>query len=160
MSQWLDLGNQSQACITIPESCGMGGGTISAWVKRDGNHAEGGVISSMTQVQTSFTIVSHNNNLRYTADYNVFPFYLYCSNLFSIVVDRILYNLKILANTSPFCGGTDASVLDFWWCCLWVSKPKWAALFMLSGGICVTCSGDSSLVQHLPTWQPSHSLPT
>ena len=104
MSQWLDLGNQSQACITIPESCGMGGGTVSAWVKRDGNHAEGGVISSMTQVQTSFTIVSHNNNLRYAADHNVFPFCMDWSNLCSIVVDRISYILNVLEDISHVFG--------------------------------------------------------
>ena len=90
MSQWLDLGNQSQACITIPESCGTQGGTVSAWVKRDGNLAEGRVISSMTQVQTSFTIVSHNNNLRYAVDHNVLPFCMDWSNLLSIVANRIL----------------------------------------------------------------------
>ena len=109
-SQWLDLGNQSRACITIPEPCGAHGGTVSAWVKRDGNHAEGGVISSMTQVQTSFTIVLHNNNLRYAADHNVFLFYLCCSNLCSIVVDRILYILKVLETISHFCRGTDTPV--------------------------------------------------
>ena len=41
-------------------------------------------------------------------------------------------------------------VLDFWWCLIWFSKPEWAALFMLGGG-----------VLHIPeitlwcnTWQP------
>ena len=33
MQQWLDLGNQSQACITVPETCGTQGGTISVWIK-------------------------------------------------------------------------------------------------------------------------------
>ena len=33
---------------------------------------------------------------------------------------------------------TDTPVLDFWWRLLWVSKPAWAALFELGGGICVT----------------------
>ena len=41
---------------------------------------------------------------------------------------------------SPFCGATDNPVLDFWWCLLWVSKPEWAALFVLGGGIHVTFS--------------------
>ena len=87
MSQWLDLGNQSKACITIPESCGARGGTLSAWVKRGGNHAEGGVISSMTGVQTSFTIVSDNNQFRYAADHSGMPFCMGCLNKPSIVVD-------------------------------------------------------------------------
>ena len=33
---------------------------------------------------------------------------------------------------------TYTPVLGFWWCLLWVSKPKWAALFALDGGIYVT----------------------
>ena len=41
---------------------------------------------------------------------------------------------------SPFCGATDTPVLDFWWHLLWVSKPEWAALFALGGGIHVTRS--------------------
>ena len=40
---------------------------------------------------------------------------------------------------SPFCGATDTPLLDFWWCLLWVSKPEWAALFMLGGHVHVTC---------------------
>ena len=41
---------------------------------------------------------------------------------------------------SPFCGATDTPVLDFWLRLLWVSKPEWAALFILGGGIHVTHS--------------------
>ena len=56
LSQWLDLGNQSQACITIPETCGAQGGTISAWIKlRECTHGAG-IVSSKTQPQTSFSI--------------------------------------------------------------------------------------------------------
>ena len=33
--------------------------------------------------------------------------------------------LKFLEDMSPFCGATDTPVSDFWWCLLWVSKPKW-----------------------------------
>ena len=37
-------------------------------------------------------------------------------------------------------GATDTSVLDFWWCLLWVSKPEWSALFTLGWDIHATCS--------------------
>ena len=57
----------------------------------------------------------------------------------------------MVEDTSPFCGGTDTPVLDFWWCLLWVSKPKWAALFMHGKCVQVTCPWDSPQVQHLPT---------
>ena len=32
-------------------------------------------------------------------------------------------------------GAIDTPVLYFWWHLLWVSKPKWAALFALCGGV-------------------------
>ena len=41
---------------------------------------------------------------------------------------------------SFFYGATDTPVLDFWWRLLWVSKPKWAALFVLGRGVYVTYS--------------------
>ena len=36
-----------------------------------------------------------------------------------------------------FSEAINTPVLDFWWCLLWVSKPEWAALFALGGGVCV-----------------------
>ena len=30
---WLDLGDQSQACIVKPETCGTQGGTLSVWYR-------------------------------------------------------------------------------------------------------------------------------
>ena len=39
-----------------------------------------------------------------------------------------------------FLWGHQYPFLDFWQCLLWVSKPEWAALFILGGAICVTCS--------------------
>ena len=46
--------------------------------------------------------------------------------------------ISFLEDISPFCRATDAPVLDFWWRLLWVSKPEWAALFVLGRGIHVT----------------------
>ena len=63
-SQWLDLGNQSQACITIPESCGTQGGTISAWIKLGECITVGGIISSFTQTQSGFSFYCKNSEFR------------------------------------------------------------------------------------------------
>ena len=43
-----------------------------------------------------------------------------------------------LEDISPFYGATDTSVLDFWWCLLWVPNPEWSALFTLSTGVPVS----------------------
>ena len=64
LQQWLDLGNQSQACITIPETCGAQGGTISAWVKPLDCGSGGGIISSFLGVMSSFSILCAEPNLR------------------------------------------------------------------------------------------------
>ena len=43
---------------------------------------------------------------------------------------------KLVDLVSSFCGATDGPVLDFSWCCfIWVSKPEWAALLTLGGGV-------------------------
>ena len=42
---------------------------------------------------------------------------------------------KVLEDISPFCGAIDTPVWDLWWQFLWISKPEWAALFALGGGI-------------------------
>ena len=34
-------------------------------------------------------------------------------------------------------GSTDTHILDFWWRLLCISKPEWAALLALGGGIYV-----------------------
>ena len=41
---------------------------------------------------------------------------------------------KIVGHMSIF-GATGTSASDFWWCLLWVSKPEWAALFVLDRGV-------------------------
>ena len=53
---------------------------------------------------------------------------------------KFFFIFKFLEDTSPLCGATKTPVLDFWWCLLWVSKPEWAVLLVLSRGIHVTHS--------------------
>ena len=49
-----------------------------------------------------------------------------------------LFFLKNWEDISPFCGTTDAPVLDLWWYLLLVSNPHLAALFTLGRGIHIT----------------------
>ena len=51
-----------------------------------------------------------------------------------------LWTVSIEIFFLTFCGATDIPVLDFWWHLLWVSKPEWAAIYMLGRGIHFTCS--------------------
>ena len=67
-------------------------------------------------------------------------------------------------DTCPFIGLLIPLFLDFWWYLLWVSKPEWAALFMLVGGVYIMYSQrftsgatPANLLQSV--WQPSCSLP-
>ena len=61
-----------------------------------------------------------------------------------------------------FCEATETPVLDFWWHLLWVSRPEWAALFILGRGIYDVIiqyvPWDSTLMWHLLTsWKASLS---
>ena len=33
LSQWVDLGIQTEACMTQPKTCGAAGGAVSFWVR-------------------------------------------------------------------------------------------------------------------------------
>ena len=59
LGQWLDLGNQSQACITIPETCGSQGGTISAWIKPIESNQKGGIIIKDRQASVLTTTIKY-----------------------------------------------------------------------------------------------------
>ena len=61
---------------------------------------------------------------------NVLPCLLFCR----AQRDNLHLFLKVGGHI-PFYGATDTPVLDFWWHFLWVSKPEWASLFALGGGI-------------------------
>ena len=65
--QWVDLGDLSQACIAIPETCDTQGGTLSVWVRVYDCHAHSAVIgSASTKVeQTNFMIMCYQDQIRY-----------------------------------------------------------------------------------------------
>ena len=62
-SQWVDLGMLSQACITIPETCGSDGATMSVWLKIVECPPGGDVISSRPAKVTSWSLTCWGNNL-------------------------------------------------------------------------------------------------
>ena len=55
---WVDLGNLTVACLTVPDTCGPDGATFSAWIKLDMNNCphNAGIISSYSSYKTAFTI--------------------------------------------------------------------------------------------------------
>ena len=64
LSQSLELGNLSQACITIPESCGTQGGTVGLWAKVIDCQYQGGIINSFNLERTSFSILCTSSTLQ------------------------------------------------------------------------------------------------
>ena len=65
-SQYLELGDLCHACITVPESCGTQGGTISVWFKMVDCSSNGGaIITIFSQPQTSFLVGCFPNKIRY-----------------------------------------------------------------------------------------------
>ena len=67
-------------------------------------------------------------------------FFLLCEYYSYQMREWKLFLKLFLEDITSFYAATDTPVLDFWWHLLQVSKPVWAALFMLGRGICVTCS--------------------
>ena len=56
------------------------------------------------------------------------------------IVTWPFFKKKIWRTWVLFVGPLIPLFLDFWWCLLWVSKPKWASLSALGGGIHFTHS--------------------
>ena len=75
LNQWVDLGVLSEACITVPDSCGLEGAAISLWVKihscRDGD----GILSSIkysNSRKTGFMFFCYAGYIRYVLTYGTF----------------------------------------------------------------------------------------
>ena len=66
LEQWLDLRNQSQACMTVPETCGTQGGTLSLWFKVLDYQPHGAIIgNNFSEPKTSVSITCWQPTLRY-----------------------------------------------------------------------------------------------
>ena len=62
--QWVNLGNLSIACLTVPETCGSTGGALSAWIKiGDVDYSQSGIISSYDYSE-GFHVMIYFNKLR------------------------------------------------------------------------------------------------
>ena len=67
-SQYVDLGDLSAACITIPETCGPEGAAISFWFKLGSCGVNTGLISSATNggtYETGFSVSCRFSELTY-----------------------------------------------------------------------------------------------
>ena len=63
-SQWIDLGIQTKACMTRPETCGAAGGAVSVWVNIiDCPGYRKGVLSSALQLKTHSKIDCDSTHL-------------------------------------------------------------------------------------------------
>ena len=62
--QWVNLGNLSIACLTVPDTCGSAGGALSAWIKiGDTDFPTGGIISLFAYSE-GFQVFVYLNELR------------------------------------------------------------------------------------------------
>ena len=91
VQQYLELGNQSQACITIPETCGSQGGTISVWIKPLGCQDGGGIISSQPQSQSAVVIACRQTELRYMTNSKCYLKLLFHSRTIKTQLILIMY---------------------------------------------------------------------
>ena len=62
--QWVDLGFQTEACMTRPETCDAAGGTISLWVNAIECPEYAGIVSSYAGNTSSMVICAHSE-IRY-----------------------------------------------------------------------------------------------
>ena len=64
-SQWIDLGIQTEACMTRPETCGAAGGAIRMWINVDGCQGlEGGIISTLGFGRTGSVIFCDHGHFK------------------------------------------------------------------------------------------------
>ena len=68
-SQWVDLGNHTEACMTRPETCSEAGGAISLWINVIDCPSLGGIVSSVSG-STGSRIFCYGGDIRY--DIHVF----------------------------------------------------------------------------------------
>ena len=62
--QWVDLGINTEACMTRPETCGAAGGAISVWINLI-DCMLGGIISSLVHGSSGSVIACDGVSFRY-----------------------------------------------------------------------------------------------
>ena len=64
LSQYVDLGDLSAACITKPSTCGADGGTVSLWIQTTScGQSDTGVISSMGSYTEGFYVACRSTGM-------------------------------------------------------------------------------------------------
>ena len=62
--QWVDLGVHTEACMTLPETCGAAGGAVSMWMKLMECPILCGIISSLAYLTTGSLMYCDGGSLR------------------------------------------------------------------------------------------------
>ena len=68
LNQWVDLGILSEACITVPDTCGPDGAAVAVWVKIHSCPENAGFLLSLkssNSKKTGFTFFCYSGNIRY-----------------------------------------------------------------------------------------------
>ena len=63
--QWVDLGIDTEACMTLPETCGAAGGAISLWMNVIDCQWFGGTVSSLKSGTTGSMIYCRSSYIWY-----------------------------------------------------------------------------------------------
>ena len=63
--QWIDLGINTKACMTQPETCGAADGGISLWVNVIDCPSAGGIVSSLQWQTTGLHIYCTGSDIGY-----------------------------------------------------------------------------------------------
>ena len=62
--QWVDLGSMSDACITLPDTCGPEGAAVAVWVKIYECANSNGFLSSLKSGKTGFMFFCFTASIR------------------------------------------------------------------------------------------------
>ena len=63
--QWVNLGIMSEACITLPDTCGPEGAAVAVWVKIYKCANSNGFLSSLKSGKTGFMFYCFTASIRY-----------------------------------------------------------------------------------------------
>ena len=91
-SQYLELGDLSVTCITVPESCGAQGATISVWIKVMDCQDYAGIVTTFNVAKTNFNIGCSPTVLRLVL---LLVFTLFSPYFSVITVDKYCFRFAI-----------------------------------------------------------------
>ena len=65
---WVDFGNNTGACMALPETCGAAGGAISLWINVIDFYGFRGIVSSVADDKMGSVIFHSSSDIRYVVD--------------------------------------------------------------------------------------------